>query len=60
MLPFTMSPTFNIESYTAAISGIAGVLALDIIVVAARFYTRTALKRKLNLNDWFTIPALVR
>jgi hypothetical protein len=55
-----MSPDFNITSYTAAISGVAVVLALDMLVVAGRHYVRWKLKQRLNLSDWLVAPALVR
>lgn len=54
-----MSPTFDIGSYTAAISGIAVVLGLDVLVVAGRFYVRGMLRQKLGLHDWLVVPALV-
>ena len=49
-----------IGSYTAAVSGIAVVLGLDILAVGTRFYLRKTLKAKLNVNDWLVVPALVR
>lgn len=54
-----MSSNLEIGSYTAAIGGIGALLALDILVVCTRFYVRKSLGRKLALNDWLTIPALV-
>jgi hypothetical protein len=52
-----MSPNFDIGPYTAAISGIAIVLGLDVIAVAGSFYIRKMLRQKLNPNDWLVIPA---
>jgi hypothetical protein len=57
-----MSHQSNLQlgSYTAAIGGIAALLGLDVLVVCTRFYVRKSLNHKLSLNDWLTIPALVR
>lgn len=33
---------------------------LGIIAVSLRFYTRTKAKMELRMDDWLTLPALVR
>jgi hypothetical protein len=57
-----MRPESNLQlgSYTAAIGGIAVLIGLDVIAVCTRFYVRKSLQYKLRLDDWLTIPALVR
>ena len=50
----------QLGSYTACIAGIAIVLALDVFAVGGRFYVRKSLGYRLNVNDWLTVPALVR
>jgi hypothetical protein len=55
-----MAPRFDIQSFNAAVGGIATTLGLDILAVSARFYIRNKQRQKLGLHDWLVVAALVR